>query len=99
MSEVVNINKQDMEKLIPKDTVYCHSCPWRKFIKTIYYNKDEENCPYLLSCQDHDKCWTIPSTSCRVNVWRCEYLDYTDETEESLLWDGCKECGVGYPDI
>lgn len=89
------MNKLDMEKLIPKNTPYCDNCPWRKFIKTIEYNHNEKNCPYNGDCEDEGKCWTTPKTSCRVRVYRCEYLDYTDWTEESLLWDGCKECDIG----
>lgn len=97
------MKKRAMKKYIPKKTPYCYTwendkrkyCPWRKYIKTIYYNLDEQNCPHTNDCEDRDKCWTSPDKSCRVRVYRCEYLGYTDYEEESLLWDACKECNVG----
>jgi hypothetical protein len=82
-----------MKKYIPKNTLYCGNCPWRRYIKTIYYNKNERNCPYD-ECENSNICWTSAQTSCRVRVYKCEYLNYTDWEEESLLWDGCKECGI-----
>ena len=43
------------------------------------------------------KCWTNEQTRCYTEVWRCEYMGYTDYDQDSLLWDGCKECGVHMP--
>lgn len=85
------MKKRKMKKYIPKHTLYCGNCPWRKYIKTIEYNK-ATYCPNSKECQE--ECWTTPSTSCNVRVYKCEYMGYTDYKEESLLWDGCKECGV-----
>jgi hypothetical protein len=97
------MKKRAMKKWIPKNTPYCYTykhdkeipCPWRKYIKTIYYNKDERNCPYNDTCESNDKCWIDYRYSCKVRVYRCEYLGYTDYEEDSLLWDACKECKVG----
>jgi hypothetical protein len=83
-----------MKKWIPKNTSYCGDCRWRKYIKTIYYNKDKNNCPHSSNCKNSNICWTTLQTSCKIIVFRCEYLNYTDWNEESLLWDGCKECGI-----
>lgn len=93
------MKKRAMKKYIPKNTLYCHNCKWRKYIKTITFNKDIKNCPHNNTCDSNDKCWTTPSTSCYVRVFKCEYMQYTDWNEESLLWDGCKECGIGYPEM
>jgi len=87
------MKKRAMKKWIPKNTIYCYDCKWWKFIKVIELNRYNINCPNN-DCKDKDKCWTTPSTSCRVKVCRCEYLGYTDSNEDSLLWDRCKECGV-----
>ena len=84
-----------MKKYIPKG-LCCHGntrnsyCKWLKYIKTI--KRDKSNCEYASSC---DKiCWSTPDTSCYNDVYKCEYLNYTDYTQESLLWDACKECGI-----
>ena len=96
------MTKEEMKLQIPKGTPYCymidtegkyHGCPWRKHIDTIYYNLDEINCPHNLTCNSKDICWQTPRTSCKIEVYRCEYLGYTDYEEESLLWDAVKECG------
>lgn len=85
------MKKRAMKKWIPKGTPYCNNCKWHKYIKTIKYHRDTY-CPHAKECEE--KCWTTFNTSCHVNVYRCEYLKYTDWNEDSLLWDGCKECGV-----
>ena len=41
----------------------------------------------------HD-CWKGENAKCKIHVVRCNYLNYTDDNEDSLLWDGCKECGI-----
>lgn len=81
-----------MKKYIPKNTVYCKDCPWLKYIKTTILNKD--NCEFANECDL--KCQTSPETSCRYKVYRCEYMGFTDYKENTLLWDGVKECGVSY---
>lgn len=104
------MKKRAMKKWIPKDTIYCWNCKWRKYIKTRFLHKNPtssinhvlfspkvsiEKCEYADECKD--ECWTNGQTSCYVEVWRCEYMGYTDYNQDSLLWDGCKECGVHMP--
>ena len=93
------MKKRAMKKWIPKNTLYCGNCKWRKFIKIIYYNKDERNCPHTDTCDSgiKNECWTSGYNSCQVRVYGCKYLGYTDWKQNSLLWDGCKECDTGYP--
>lgn len=79
-----------MKKYIPKHTLYCRNCPWRKYITTIILNKS--NCEYANECDL--ECQTSPESSCHIIVYRCEYLGFTDWKQETLLWDGVKECGV-----
>lgn len=83
------MKKRAMKKWIPKNTLYCLNCKWRWFVKIVYLNKT--NCKFADECSD--KCWSSPETSCRNRVYRCDYLSFTDWNEETLLWDGCKECG------
>lgn len=101
------MKKRAMKKYIPKNTPYCDGCKWRKHIDIIYLHKDPsefigtgllqhlhiEKCKYADECQGN--CWTSAGTSCIIEVWRCEYLGLTDYEQDTLLWDGCKECGVG----
>lgn len=35
-----------------------------------------------------------PKVGMTYSIYRCEYMNYTDFEEDSLLWDGVKECGV-----
>lgn len=35
-----------------------------------------------------------PKVGMAHSIYRCEYMNYTDFNEESLLWDYVKECGV-----
>lgn len=90
------MKKRQMKKWIPKDTIYCLDCKWRKFLGTKKLHRNT-GCESAHSC--NAKCWTTPDTKCRYRIYRCEYMGYTDETEESLLWDGCKECGEHEPNI
>lgn len=102
------MKKRVMKKWIPKDTIYCNGCKWRKYIKTRFLHKNPEElkvhslknvvferCEYADECEG--KCWTNEQTRCYTEVWRCEYMGYTDYDQDSLLWDGCKECGVHMP--
>jgi len=84
------MKKRAMKKYIPKDTIYCNECKYLHHITTIILN--ETNCEYAKDCE-HKPCWSKPNNSCRTIVYRCDYLNYTDWEQESLLWDGCKECG------
>lgn len=85
------MTKKEMEKFIPKDTPYCRDCRWRKFIGEVKLHRDT-NCTLKDECKE--VCWTTEQNSCRNLVFRCEYLDFTDYEQKSLLWDGCKECGI-----
>ena len=85
------MKKRAMKKWIPKDTCYCGECPHHHYITTIKFN--ETNCEYVENCKDKP-CWTRAENSCRSIVYKCDYLKYIDWKQESLLWDGCKECGV-----
>ena len=102
------MKKRAMKKWIPKNTIYCDGCKWRKYIKTRFLHKNPEElkvhglknvvverCKYADECEG--KCWTNEQTRCYTEVWRCEYMGYTDYDQDSLLWDGCKECGVYMP--
>lgn len=85
---VVEIKKRTMKKWIPKNTDYCGKCKWRKYLGI--YELNETNCKYTKEClEKHGEC-----TKCTHGIYKCEYLNYIDKTNESLLWDGCKECGV-----
>lgn len=85
------MKKRTMKKYIPKHTMYCKDCRWLKHIKTMNYHR-ATYCPCSDTCEK--ECWTTTNTCCKVRVYKCEHLGYIDETEESLLWDGCKECNV-----
>ena len=41
-----------------------------------------------------EKCWEQPDTQCEIIVCKCEYLNYIDREQDSLLFDSVKECGV-----
>lgn len=91
------MKKRAMKKWIPKGA-YCHgngakkypNCKWRKYIATIKRNKS--NCEY--SNESKEECWSKPNNSCYHVVYKCEYMKYIDWTQDSLLWDACKECGI-----
>ncbi|HEY8889829.1 MAG TPA: hypothetical protein VIM70_06205 [Clostridium sp.] len=89
-----------MKKWIPKDTVYCYK------LVDVITSYDENKPPQLVikPCKWHKyigkntlsgeyggREWTET-----VSVYRCEYLNYTDTEQSSLLWDMCKECGEHY---
>jgi hypothetical protein len=82
-----------MKKWIPKNTIYCYDynglCKWHKYIKTVKLNKS--NCESANTCKH--ECWSSPNTSCKIKIYKCEYLNFTDWNEDSYLWDQCKECG------
>lgn len=78
--------------------MYCHGngskkypyCKWLKYIATI--KRDKSNCEY--ANEYSEECWSKASNSCHHLVYKCEYMKYIDWTQDSLLWDACKECGV-----
>ena len=75
-----------MKKWIPKG-IYCDGCKWWHHIKTIKLNRN--NCEYT-ECQE--VCWTKPKNSCKVDIVKCDYMNYIDKNEDTYLWDRCKEC-------
>lgn len=81
------MNKRQMKKKIPKDTHYCLDCPHKKFLG--FRDLNRKNCKYAEVCDSDGGC------DCRIHIYRCNYLKFTDHEEETLLWDGCKECGEG----
>lgn len=91
------MKKRAMKKWIPKGS-YCYgngtkkypNCKWRKYIGTIKRNK--ANCEFAQEC--NKECWSTPNTSCSNIVYKCEYIKYIDWTQDTLLWDACKECGI-----
>lgn len=96
-----NLSKDEMKKLIPKG-IYCDSgnerCPWFQHIEDRKIHAQPPSKEYALcevSSECGENCWTTLETSCRQyqSVARCEYMDFTDWDEETLLWDGVKECG------
>lgn len=95
------MKKRAMKKWIPKDTCYCGNCKWRHFLGEIKHHKNPPNekgwevCQYANECAK--ECHSGGSTNCAALVYRCDYLGLTDKEQDSLLWDGCKECGVHYP--
>ena len=83
------------KSLIPKG-VYCYDengmCPYHKYIDTISeYENNGNNCQHRKDCDE--VCGTTPNNSCKTYVYKCEYMNYTDYEQESLLWDQVKECG------
>lgn len=104
------MKKRAMKKWIPKDTIYCGDCKWLKYMETRILHKNPNALEIIdkympgttvQKCQHSDicesDCWTTSQTHCKVEVWRCEYMGLTDYEQDSLLWDGCKECGVHMP--
>ena len=95
------MKKRAMKKWIPKDTVYCGDCKWRHYLGEIKHHKNPPNekgweqCQYANECKN--ECHTGGDTNCTSLVFKCDYLGMVDKEQDSLLWDGCKECGVHYP--
>lgn len=83
------MKKRQMKKRIPKDTVYCGNCPHIRFLGMKDLNRT--NCKYADTCDSEGGC------NCRIHIYRCNYMKFTDYEEETLLWDGCKECGERFP--
>lgn len=87
------MKKRAMKKWIPKG-MYCHGngtkknpyCKWLKFIGIKKHNK--YNCEFAEDCDICDECKT--------RIYKCEYMNYIDYDENSLLWDACKECNIKY---
>lgn len=75
------MKKRAMKKWIPKGC-YCDNCKWWHHVKTI--KLDRSNCG-LKDCKG--KCYC-----CKIEVIKCEYMNYIDKDEDTYLWDRCKEC-------
>lgn len=90
------------KSVIPKGD-YCDECPYWKYLGTVKYHANPPNetytqCIYESVCKKSDRCWKKKSTECQRKIVRCEYLDLTDNEENTLLWDKCKVCGVNLED-
>lgn len=87
------MKKRAMKKYIPEG-IYCYdnnkSCKWWKRLYT--KRLDRSNCEFAKTCEE--KCWEHPDTQCEIIVCKCEYLNYIDREQDSLLFDSVKECGV-----
>ena len=86
------MKKRVMKKYIPYGQ-YCYGkngyCKYRKYLGVKKLNRT--NCDSANTC--NEKCWTKPNNSCQERIYKCEYLNYIDYHEDSLLWDACKDCG------
>ena len=88
------MKKRAMKKWIPRG-VYCHGtgtkkypyCKWRKYIGIKKINNT--NCEYANTCEESES-----DCDCSHSIYKCEYMNYIDFEQNSLLWDACKECGV-----
>ena len=82
------MKKRAMKKWIPKGS-HCYDskggCKWLRSLGYIEHNRF--NCEYASTC-DNKVC------NCKTIIMRCDYLGITDENEDTLLWDACKECCV-----
>lgn len=84
-----------MDKSVIPKGIYCYDekgmCPYHKYIKTVLLHENNgENCEHREDCDE--TCGTEFHNTCKVLIYRCEYMDYTDVEQESLLWDQVKEC-------
>lgn len=82
------MKKRSMKKWIPRGC-YCDGCKYWHHINTIRLNKS--NCDVAEGCKE--ECWSTLENSCRARVIKCDYINYTDKYEETLLCEGIKECG------
>ena len=84
------MKKRAMKKWIPKG-MYCYEsnyeCKWHKCVGVKKTN--HSNCRYNNDCK-------VSSSYCDCShlIYKCEYMNYIDFEQNSLLWDACKECGV-----
>ena len=61
--------------------MYCYKCRWHKCVGVKKTNNSD--CKVSSSYCD-----------CSHLIYKCEYMNYIDFNQDSLLWDSCKECGV-----
>ena len=86
---MINIKKRAMKKWIPKG-MYCYGvgyCKWHKHVGTKKINNI--NCELSNTCKESDS-----DCNCSYSIYKCEYMNYIDFNQDSLLWDSCKECEV-----
>lgn len=77
------MKKRAMKKYIPENCRYCYGCKWRKFLGNRIPKR--EWCGRKETCKKE-------TCDCQIEVWRCDYVGYTDITQGTLLWDECKIC-------
>ena len=85
------MKKRAMKKWIPKG-IYCHGndtkkspyCKWHKFLGIKTLTKD--NCKFSNECKQ--------CKNCKISIYKCEYLNYIDYQQETLLFDQCKICDI-----
>lgn len=109
MGEVVNL-KEIKEEKIPKGR-YCDNCPYYETIginylirdlsivteelKSILSSKDQwKECPHSGNCTAN--CIRSGQPVCYEKRVRCDYLNYTDNNEDTLLHDGVKQCAINF---
>ena len=82
------MKKRAMKKWIPRNTRYCGNCKWRSLSSKLpaYENGF---CKYLEKSD-----YQLNEIYNKDSVDIFPYIDLHFPT--SLLWDGCKECDIGY---
>ncbi len=107
MGKIVNF-KENKEAKIPEG-MYCNGCPYHEYVGTDYLLRDlsmkdrlkeftlEDDerfivCPHSENCTAN--CISGGTPNCSVQRVRCKYMNYQDDTEDTLLWDKVKECGI-----
>jgi hypothetical protein len=79
-------------RLIPKG-LYCDGCPFW-FVDKTHPEQENGYCSYL-GKGDWDLNAEIAEKDVEVRYGdKVEIMKYKDLPPSSLLWDGCKECGV-----
>lgn len=93
---------------IPTDTTYCSNCPYWKtrkeyIIDVLWIYKTERKIflyKEMLNIYKAKNIFQVLKNIYKQNkghgIYYCKYLHYKDIYQgESLLWDQCKECGIG----
>ena len=95
------MKKRSMKKWIPKG-MYCDNCKWHSYKKNLPY-QENRYCKYLnKSDYQLNEEYNKQEIKMLVNDVNAEYYDKETTIEKefdlhfpiSLLWDGCKECGI-----
>ena len=61
-------------------------------IAKAYTDATGKLCPHRATCTE--PCWQTPKTQCKIRNVQCTYVHVIDTTEDTLLWDQCKICGI-----